>query len=142
MNLVDMKPKQSKLKLKALKQELILNPITLADEAWLDEQYGAKVLSEIFTNVNIKEISRIVYRLLDADSKKLFKKQVVELVNEDGESEDIELGGVQLLMTMVIGWEEKLAMVNALLDNIGMSRPDEKPVKKKKQERETVEMKL
>jgi len=134
MNLFEMKPKESRLKLKALKKELVLNPITLSDEAWLDDAYGAEKVTEIFEQVNIKEISRIVYRLLNNESKSLFKKQMVTFIDENGDSAELELGGVELLRTMISGWEEKLALLNALLENIGASRPEitDTNVKKKK----------
>lgn len=144
MNLLELKPKHSKLKLKAIKQELILNPVTLADEAWMEEQYGAKQIAEIFEQVNIKEISRIVFRLLDNDSKRVFKKQTVEVIDENGDSHDVELGGLDLLRASIIGWQEKIALLNALLDNIGISRPDINEELKKKNivEKETMEMPL
>jgi hypothetical protein len=141
--LLELRPQESRLKLGSLKQELVLRPITLADEAWLDETYGSEEITKVFEEVNIKEISRIVFRLLRTDSKKLFKKQTVEIVDENGNCEDIELGGLDLLRTMIVGWPEKIALYNCLLDNIGISRPElDEPVKKNKMEAETVEMKL
>lgn len=143
MNLLDMKPKESKLKLKSLKNDLTLRPVSLADEAWLDEQYGSKEITKIFNEVNIKEISKIVFRLLDNESKKIFKKQIVEMIDENGDSSEVELGGVELFRSMIIGWDEKVALLNALLENIGLSRPAEKEIDvKKKAVKETMEMPL
>jgi len=133
MNLMQMKPKESKLKLRALKKELTLRPINLADEAWIGETYGADEIMAIFEEVNLKEISRIVFRLIKDEDKLIFKSKIVTFITEDGEEIEQELGGVELLRNMVSGWEEKMGLVNALMENIGASRPEprEKSVKKK-----------
>ena len=124
MNLTDLKPRQSKLKISTIKEELTLNPITLSDEAWLSEVYNPDELQKIFSEVNIKEISRIVFRLMNIEGKKIFKKQSVDFVTEDGEVLEQEIGGVELLRNACVGWEDKLALLNSLIDNMGISRPD------------------
>ena len=135
MNLADMKPKESKLKISTIKQELTLRPITLADEAWLDSEYGADEIQKIFTDVKIVEISRIVFRLLEIESKKLFKKQKVDFVTEDGDVKEVELGGVELLKRACVGWDDKMALIQALIDNLNISRPEQKETSKKKRSR-------
>lgn len=135
---MQLKPKESTFRLKSAKDKVFtMNPITLADEVWLDETYGQEKIQKIFNDMNIKEISRIVFRLLKTEDKLFFKPQDVLFVNENGESEEIKLGGVELLRSMVIGNEEKLALMMALLENIGISRPvldelSKEEVKKKK----------
>lgn len=136
MNLKDLKPKESRFKLKAAKREFTLNPITLADEVWLDEEFGQEKIEQIFTEINIKEISRIVFRLIKPEDKVFFKSRPVKFITEDGEELEQDLGGVELLRTMISGNDEKIGIINALLENIGLSRPDidkdEKPKKKAK----------
>jgi len=135
MELKDIIPKESKLKLKAFKDPLILKPITLRDEAWLAEEYGERGIIEVFENVNMLEISRIVFKLLRAEDKLKFKNREVTFILEDGSETTEDLGGVNLLMQCISGQKEKTAVFMALLENIGLSRPDieekEEPVKKK-----------
>lgn len=143
MNLMDLKPQESSFYLRAAKREFVMNPITLADEVWLDEVYGQDKIQEIFANVNIKEISRIVFRLIKPEDKVFFKTRTVYFITEDGEEVEKELGGVELLQTMISGNEEKLAIINALLENIGVSRPevDNQPAEKPKKKAKTVKKK-
>jgi len=124
MNLQDITPQESTFKLKVSGDRVFtMNPINLSDEIWLDNTFGSEI-GKIFESVNIKEISRIVFRLLKNEDKAFFKKQVVELVDENGEASEIELGGVALLQSMISGWDEKTRILEALLLNIGISRPD------------------
>lgn len=132
MKLTDMKPKQSKFKLKQVEKELTLRPISLDDEIWLKEIYGDDGIQEVFENVNIEEISRIAFRLLITEDKKLFKIREVTVVDENGEEGTFNIGGVKLLRTLIFGWEEKLVVLNALLENIGYSRPEVEETPKKK----------
>jgi hypothetical protein len=137
MKLTEMVPKESKLKLG--EKELTLRPINLSDEIWLEKEFGQDGIQEIFEKVKIEEISRIVFRLLVDDDKLFFKKQNVRAVSEDGEVSTIELGGVALLRAMVHGWDDKLALLNCLLENIGASRPEQEEINdddKKKEKKE------
>lgn len=133
MNLAELRPQKSTFKLSTIKQELVMNPITLSDEVWLSQQYSQERIQQIFNHVDLNEISRIVFRLLDIDSKKLFRKQKVEFVTEDGDVLEKELGGVDLLRNACVGADDKLALLNAIIDNLGLSRPevDEEDSKKK-----------
>ena len=136
MELKDLVPKQSKLKLKAFKEPLTLKPITLRDEAWLSETYGDAGILKIFERVDLVEISRIVFRLLTNEDKLKFKNRDVTFILEDGTETTEHLGGINLLMQSISGHVEKTAVFTALLENIGFSRPDieslkEDDVKKK-----------
>lgn len=125
MDLASMRPKEARFKLTTFEdKEFVMNPITMDDEAWLGETYGTEGVQQIFDELRMHEIARIVFRLLNVESKKVFKKQVVEFVTEDGEVTEVELGGVDLLRSSCVGWEDKLALVKALSENIGFSRPD------------------
>lgn len=132
MDLRELRPQESSFKLRAAKRSFTLNPITLADEVWLDEQYGSEMIQEIFLSTNIKEISRIVYRLLKVEDKQFFKTRPVTFIDEEGNEAEIQLGGVELLRYMVSGNDEKLELINALIENIGLSRPDAEEDSKKK----------
>jgi len=123
MNLTDLKPKESKLKLSSIDRELTLRPISLSDEVWLLETYGQEQLTQVLETIDIKEISRIVYRLIKEDDKLIFKSKDVVFITESGESIEKKLGGLELLRHMVFGWDDKLALYYALIDNIGVSRP-------------------
>lgn len=124
MDLSQIRPKESTFKLRFAGEKVFtMNPISLGDEIWLEGTYGDRI-GEVFENVNTKEISRIVFRLLKVEDKSFFKKQKVDLVNEEGEESEIEIGGVALLQSLISGWEEKVVILNALLENIGLSRPE------------------
>ena len=130
MNLEDLKPTRTKLSLESVKKDLYLDPVTLLDEVWLNENYSQEELADIFTQVNMTEISRIAFRLLDDKSKMLFETKDVIFVTEDGEKVEKTMGGVDLFRSMCIGWNDKLALINAINIAIGASRPEDDGKKK------------
>lgn len=132
MDLVNIVPKESsfKLKIKNDKGEeydksFHMRSINLNDEIWLQKEYGTAI-GKVFEEVNTKEISRIVFRLMEDEDKLFFAKRDIITVDEDGNKQELTIGGLKLLRYMISGWEEKIAVLNALLENIGLSRPDEK----------------
>lgn len=133
MELIDLKPQESSFKLQKYDEIFKLNPITLADEAWLLETYGQEGVSAIFTEMNLPEICRVVFRLMSLDSKRAFKKKEVTLIDEEGNETTGELGGLDLFMAMMSGNDDKVAVINALIENIGASRPEVKEDSKKKE---------
>lgn len=124
MDLSKIKPQKSTFTLTHAPGRIFtMNPINLGDEIWLDQVYG-DTIGDVFENLNIKEISRIVFRLLRPEDKAFFKKQTITLVNEEGEEGDVEMGGVAMLQSLISGWDEKIQILNALMKNIGLSRPE------------------
>jgi hypothetical protein len=117
----------------SLKEELSFRQINLTDEAWLAETYSADEISNVFKSVNIKEISRIAFRLLSDNDRRLFKKQDVIVITEDGEETNETLGGLELFRKLIVGEDDKLAILIALTETINGSRPENKePTEKKK----------
>jgi len=141
MNLTEMVPRESKFKLASVKKEFTLRPINLEDEIWLKREYGDARIQEIFEQIEIEPISRIVYRLITPEDKSFFKKRTIEIVTEDGDSLEEEMGGLKLFRFMIHGWDEKLALINALIENIGLSRPEVKEVNKKKAKKKVTKKK-
>lgn len=123
MDLKQLTPKQSTIKLRAFKEPIKLRPITLSDEAWLDETYGEAGILSIFESMNMIEISRIVFRLICDKDKPRFKSREVQFILEDGSETTQTIGGVNLFMQSISGQQEKVAVFTALLENIGFSRP-------------------
>jgi hypothetical protein len=118
----DIVPKGSSFFLRANQKTYRLNPFTLADEIWMSETFG-KSIQEVFSEVKMKEICRIVFRLMNEEDKQEFAAQTVKIMNEEGESMEIRRGGAELLCLLVSGFNEKIAIFQALLDTLGVSRP-------------------
>lgn len=129
MDLTKLIPKQSRFHLSAAKKEFSLRPFNLGDEIWLKNTYGERV-EEIFEIVDFEAISRIVFRQIE--DRSFFKKQSVTFVNEEGDTEDIEVGGVELFRQLIKGWDEKISIMNAFIECVGFSKPDIKEEPKKK----------
>lgn len=126
MDLSKLIPKETKFTLRQVPDaEFKMRPINLRDEIWLKDTYGEDGIKEVFENVNIQEICRIIFRLLDEESKKFFQKQDVNIIDENGEQITETLGGVQLLYSLISGWDEKIKLLNKLLENIGISRGED-----------------
>jgi len=129
MDLTKLVPKESKLHLNAFKKDFQLRPFNLSDEIWLTNEYGSRV-GEIFELMDFEAISRIAYRQIIDKSE--FKKREVEFITEDGESETVSLGGVELFRQLVKGWDEKIAIMSSVIECITGSRPDYKEEKEEK----------
>lgn len=132
MNLSDLKPRGSKFFLKSANRDFNVNPVSLSDEEWLSSEYSSEEIFRVFTDIDMDEICRIAFRLMDNESKLFFKMKEVTFATEDGEEITENIGGIKLLKAMVSGLEEKIAILQALNDTFGVSRPEVKPVEPNK----------
>ena len=73
--------------------------------------------------MNMREVARIVYRLMDDKDKEDFSAKDVTLQDENGEKKNIRMGGVKLLFAQITGYAEKMEVYRCLLETIGISRP-------------------
>lgn len=141
MKLSKITPIESTFKLRNAREEAFtMRPVNLADEIWLDRTYGNKII-DVFNNLNIKEISRIVFRLLKDEDKEFFVKRDLTIINEVGDRETMHIGGVELLQYLISGWDEKINILNALHENIGFSRPEPKEQEDEEEETDSDEKK-
>jgi len=126
MELKKIVPTYSRFYLRLVDKHFTMNPINLADEEWLKEAFG-QTIGDIFINQDMISIVRVVYRLLDSESRAFFVEQEVDFMDESGKKQEKTIGGVELLKSLISGDDEKAGLVNALIDNLGMSRPDIDP---------------
>lgn len=124
MDLSQLQPKAAKFILDSMgeKKEFHLRPVTLADEVWLNENFDD--ISDVFDNLRMDKIARIVFRLLTDESKLFFKTQDVDTVDEEGNEMTIKVGGVKMLQMAISGYSNKINVTVALLECIGFSRPE------------------
>lgn len=100
-----------------------LNPCTLEDEAWLARHYSEEQIKDIFTNVKMVDVTRIVYRLMAQKDRMLFCAMKLETVNDEGEKETRNITGPQRVMMGIRGTQHKTQVFQALLTTLGYSRP-------------------
>jgi len=124
MDLSQLKPKAAKFILDSMgeEKEFHLRPVNLSDEVWLNENF--EDMSDVFDNLRMDKIARIVFRLLTDESKLFFQTQDVETVDEEGNKVTMKIGGVKMLQMAISGYENKINVVVALLECIGFSRPE------------------
>lgn len=132
MELKDLKPRESSFKLNSTGREYSLRPICLLDEIWLQENF--EDLTAIFSedSIDMKSLSRIVYHQIKDPMS--FIKQEIIVIDEDGNKITEFIGGYKLLQRMIVGMEDKLAIISAFNECMGASRPEaskETEVKKK-----------
>lgn len=116
----DLIPQKAEFTLRITGKTYTILPLTAADEIWLQQKYGSG-LEKILKEIRIQEISEIVFRQLEDKSD--FIKRTVKIVNEVGDEVSKDLGGVDLFRSIISGVDEKLAIYQALLQTIGISRP-------------------
>lgn len=122
MRLEDIRPLRSSFKLAATQdREYFIRPFSLDDEIWMNKTFGADGIKAIFDRGEWPKICQIAYHQLE--DKEPFLKQKITLVNEEGEKAEHEVGGVKLFHALVRGQNEKLNIIQALLEAIGISRP-------------------
>lgn len=120
MDLIDIIPTTGSFKLASTGKEYYLRPITLADEIWMKKTFGNKI-SEVFSTPDFDGIVRIVYhQLLD---KHDFTERTVEDYDENGSAITEKIGGYKLLALLTKGEQEKVSMIWALNETLGVSRP-------------------
>lgn len=122
MRLEELVPQGSEFHLAIPNKTYHLRPCTLADEVWLQKTFGAK-LESVFNELKTKELCRIAVYLMDDKEKEDFIKRTVTFIDDSGEKLSTELGGYELLMTLISGIKEKKEVCQAILQTVGLNRP-------------------
>jgi hypothetical protein len=122
IKLEELIPKPAEFTLRATGRTYTLRPFSLEDRVWVNQTFGDQV-EAIFREVRMKEIARIVFHQFDDKTKKEFRAQDVQIVDEDGEEHTERLGGVDLLCKIIQGYDEQIAIYSALMQTFGISQP-------------------
>lgn len=120
INLEDFIPEPGEFTVGAMGGKTIhLRPVSLEDELWIQKNLGD--VDAAFKKGKVRDIARIVFRLMVDEDRELFKTREVIVVGENGEETKESVGGIDLLCRVVRG-TEKISMMNAVLKIIGASR--------------------
>ncbi len=125
IELKDIVPRGATIKLSMKNRTYRLRAVTLDDEIWMNETFGS-TLEDIFKNLKMKEVCKIVFHQMEEEDKQDFLAIDVEFINEKGEKLLKRMGGSDLLMIHILGYSEKIALYEALMETIGLSRPLQK----------------
>lgn len=123
LDINDLVPEPGKFTLKKYGGKPIvvkLRPISLADEIHINKKYGDRI-QEIFEKLMTRELCEIAYHL--CDNKEVFERKEVTFFSDEGLKFKKHVGGIELMMVLVTGIDEKMKMIEALLATIGISRP-------------------
>ncbi len=120
--LSELVPEPSSFSLRSTGKTYRLRAVSLADESWMAKTFGDK-LPNVFAEMQMKEICRIAFHLMEGEEKRDFIVREVKFIDDAG-NELVEVrGGYELLFFCVQGLDERLAIYKALLQTIGVSRP-------------------
>lgn len=122
MDLKQVIPQNSSFTLQSTGKTYSLRKVTLEDEGWMQENFGDKT-QEIFEKMDMQQLSRLVFRLLSDEDRTEFAKRKVKFIDEEGNYIEREVGGVALFKGVLSGMNDKIEVVRALLETIGISRP-------------------
>ncbi|OFZ54976.1 MAG: hypothetical protein A2428_03120 [Bdellovibrionales bacterium RIFOXYC1_FULL_54_43] len=122
IKLEELVPLPGEFYLRATQKTYHLRPVSIEDRVWITSKYGSE-LQQIFREVRAKEIAAIAFHQLTDKDKADFKKKTVEIVDEEGNTKETELGGVVVLRMLIQGNDEITAVLTALLHTIGISEP-------------------
>jgi len=122
MKLETLFPKETKLRFEELDRDFTVKPITLADDAWMSNEFGGQVgLKDIFLNSDVRAMVRIFYRLITNEDKDFVSTISLNTIDEDGVHTPIKSGVDKLMYFMNISNIEEL--IRALMDARGISMP-------------------
>lgn len=121
ISLNDIVPQEATFSLQATNETYTIRPFSIDDELWLQRTFGNE-LERIFKEVRMEAICRIAFRQLVEEDKKKFATRTVKFTNEEGEEAEHQVGGYRLLLCFISGWGEKVEIITALTQAIGVSR--------------------
>ena len=108
--------------------EIKINPFSLLDDSWLQNEFGEERLTNIFGDLgneqNLSDLMRIVYHQLDDESKMMLIDQIKPVeINEDGVKKELKLNGPQKLKYVISGAGELMQVLEGLAKAKGLSEP-------------------
>ena len=115
MELKQVLPGKVSFTLERLGQPLTLNLLSLEDNVWMEENYPGEQLNAVYSEPRVKDILRILCRILDIESKRLISKtNIVEIDIETGIETNVE--GLSLMDKLYkITGDGELAVVMAAI---------------------------
>lgn len=128
------KPQREKVHLSRVGKsgtDIYINPISIADDEWINERWTPEEHQRAFTEVNVDVLFGIFWRVMDDDGKRAIA--ALKFVDWDGLEEkpvDI-LDPVERLKRVVSGGKEILELMTAIFETRRKSNPDVKRNEKK-----------
>lgn len=120
IKLEDLRPQPASFRLRKFSHDFLLRPVSLADDAWLRETFGAEVEKAMSTE---EGMVRLAYRLMAEEDKAIFKPIDRTVLDENGETKNERVGGWRLLLESIEGIDEKTKVARALIHTRGISAP-------------------
>jgi len=129
-----------KLDIDGTEHTLRIGPFTARHEIWLKETFGQNI-EKVFNDLDGANLARIAFHVMHPDDRVNFAKRVSETVDENGDKFTESIGGYQLLAEYIKGPAEKLRLLSALTESLGVSRAliEELEEAEKKKAQEVVE---
>jgi len=121
LKLEDVTPMTGKFTLKQTGKEYSLRPFNLSDEIWLRQTFGEK-LAVMFGGGNIDALALCQIAFHQLEDRTDFKKIEKISFDENGDEIKESIGGVALLMSLVQGMAEKVDILLAITETLGVSR--------------------
>lgn len=123
MKLEDMVPEQAEVILypNGVAKHYMLRKVTLEDEAWMAKVFGQAKLQEMFANVEMHNIAKVIFHQLEQKADFLPREE--KGYDDNGEEVIVRVTGPDLLMRAIVGKKHQLEILQALLKIIGASQP-------------------
>lgn len=90
MELKEIIPPKISFRVERINKELTLNLMTVEDNLWIEENYPGDQISEVFTKLKVRDILRIIARMLDIESKRTLSRYEIIEIDEMGKEEKIK----------------------------------------------------
>lgn len=145
MNLKEIIPAKVEVTLERLDRPLVLNLLTLEDNVWLEQNYPGEELQKVYTEPRIKDILKILCRILDVESKRYLAK--IEIIEIDDYGLETPLKGASLAdkLFKIVGDGEMALIISGIFEirtrsNDIVMKLSEKYAAQKKREEMTKEL--
>src|SRR3954452_8690780 len=99
----------------------VIRPINFSDELWIQEIFGES-FDKIFSHNRLRDLCRVIFQQMTDEDKKFFCSKNVEIVNEEGDSSSLKLGGYRLMMAYVQGMRDKVILAEALKESMRFTK--------------------
>lgn len=136
VKLTDLIPEKQEIQLyvKGELKQFYLRPKTLADDAWVTQNWGDQnAIQKVFETFDAPKIGKLLFRL--CEPKEPLAGYEVEEYDDDGKKVTRFKPGWEILLEGVRGQQHFMSIVTALLRTWGLSEPMVDQLEKKTQDK-------
>lgn len=117
MEIKEILPGKINLKIERIDAPLALNLLTVEDNIWLDDTFPDGGLDKILREVKVKDLIKVVLRMIDLPTKRLLGRMDIVDVDEKGHEIKLENLTLNEKLCKLINEGEVTAIIDAIIES-------------------------